>query len=107
MDQRVLQPPGWPRPRGYANGIVASGETIFLAGQIGWDAEGRFAAGMAGQVRQALANIVTLLTEAVALRVLAHDPQRAGDAERYLCNTSEVLYVAWQNARVKGVVGHM
>ena len=66
MDQRVLQPPGWPRPRGYANGIVASGETIFLAGQIGWDAEGRFADGMTGQVRQALANIVTLLTEAGA-----------------------------------------
>ena len=66
MDQRVLQPPGWPRPRGYANGIVASGETIFLAGQIGWDAEGRFAAGMVGQVQQALANIVTLLTEAGA-----------------------------------------
>jgi enamine deaminase RidA (YjgF/YER057c/UK114 family) len=66
MSERVLQPPGWPRPRGYANGIVASGDTIFLAGQIGWDAEGRFAAGMVGQVQQALANIVTLLTEAGA-----------------------------------------
>ena len=40
--QRVLQPPSWPRPRGYANGIVAGGETIFLAGQVGWDAQGRF-----------------------------------------------------------------
>ncbi|HEY2620659.1 MAG TPA: RidA family protein [Acetobacteraceae bacterium] len=64
--QRVLQPPSWGRPRGYANGIVAVGETIFLAGQIGWDSEGRFAAGLAGQVGQALSNIVTLLAEAGA-----------------------------------------
>jgi enamine deaminase RidA (YjgF/YER057c/UK114 family) len=65
-NQRVLQPSSWPRPRGYANGIVAGGETVFLAGQIGWDAEGRFAAGLADQVGQALANIVTLLAEAGA-----------------------------------------
>jgi enamine deaminase RidA (YjgF/YER057c/UK114 family) len=64
--QRVLQPPGWPRPRGYANGIIVDGEAIFLAGQIGWDAQGHFADGMARQVRQALANIVTLLAEAGA-----------------------------------------
>jgi enamine deaminase RidA (YjgF/YER057c/UK114 family) len=64
--QRVLQPPGWPRLRGYANGIAADGEAIFLAGQIGWDAQGRFADGVTGQVRQALANIVTLLAEAGA-----------------------------------------
>jgi enamine deaminase RidA (YjgF/YER057c/UK114 family) len=64
--QRVLQPPSWGRPRGYANGIVAAGETIFLAGQIGWDAQGRFAEGLADQVGQALVNIVTLLVEAGA-----------------------------------------
>jgi enamine deaminase RidA (YjgF/YER057c/UK114 family) len=64
--QRVLQPATWPRPRGYANGIAVRGETIFLAGQIGWDAEGRFAAGLASQVGQALTNIVTLLAEAGA-----------------------------------------
>jgi enamine deaminase RidA (YjgF/YER057c/UK114 family) len=63
---RVLQPSGWPRPRGYANGIAANGETIFLAGQIGWDAQGRFAEGLANQVGQALSNIVTLLAEAGA-----------------------------------------
>ncbi|HEX4172694.1 MAG TPA: RidA family protein [Acetobacteraceae bacterium] len=61
--QRVLQPPSWPRPSGYANGIAATGETIFLAGQIGWDVERRFANGLADQVRQALENIVTLLAE--------------------------------------------
>ncbi len=64
--QRILQPLSWPRPRGYANGIAAAGETIFLAGQIGWDADGRFAEGLAAQVKQALANIVTLLAEAAA-----------------------------------------
>src|SRR5262249_225340 len=64
--QRVLQPPGWPRPRGYANGIIADGQAIFLAGQTGGAAQGHFAEGMAGQVRQALANIVALLTEAGA-----------------------------------------
>jgi len=64
--QRVLQPADWPRPRGYANGIVATGETIFLAGQIGWDARGGFAEGIAAQVGQALRNIATLLAEAGA-----------------------------------------
>jgi enamine deaminase RidA (YjgF/YER057c/UK114 family) len=47
----VLQPGAWPRPLGYSNGIVAAGPTIFLAGQIGWDATtGRVAAGLAAQV---------------------------------------------------------
>ena len=62
----MLQPATWARPRGYANGIVADGKTIFLAGQIGWDADGKFAEGLAAQVGQALTNIVTLLAEARA-----------------------------------------
>ena len=56
--QRILLPDGWPAPKGYANGIVAKGTQIFLGGQIGWDEKGRFADGFAGQVRQALDNIV-------------------------------------------------
>jgi enamine deaminase RidA (YjgF/YER057c/UK114 family) len=63
---RRLQPPGWPPPRGYANGIEASGRLVFVGGQIGWDATGAFAADLPGQVRQALANIVTVLAEAGA-----------------------------------------
>jgi enamine deaminase RidA (YjgF/YER057c/UK114 family) len=64
---RVLQPAGWPRPSGYSNGIVANGPTVFLAGQIGWDAvTGRFAEGMAAQVEQTLRNIVSILAEAGA-----------------------------------------
>ena len=64
--QRVLQPASWRRPRGYANGIVAAGQTIFLAGQVGWDTQGRFAEGLANQVGQALGNVVALLAEAGA-----------------------------------------
>jgi enamine deaminase RidA (YjgF/YER057c/UK114 family) len=62
-----LQPPGWPRPRGYSNGVAADGRLVFVAGQIGWDATGAFpAADMAGQVRQALLNVVAVLAEAGA-----------------------------------------
>ena len=61
---RVLLPEGWPKPSGYSNGIVADGQTIFLGGQIGWDAQGKFAEGLAAQVGQAMANIVDVLTVA-------------------------------------------
>jgi enamine deaminase RidA (YjgF/YER057c/UK114 family) len=64
---RVLQPPGWPRPRGYANGVAAPGDgtLVFVAGQIGWDASGSFpAADLVGQTRQALANVLAVLAEA-------------------------------------------
>jgi enamine deaminase RidA (YjgF/YER057c/UK114 family) len=62
---QVLLPPGWPRPRGYANGVVAQGRQVFIAGMIGWDAEGRFHSDdFAAQTRQALANIVAVLSEA-------------------------------------------
>ena len=64
MTLAVLQPPGWPRPKGYANGMVGSGRFVLVAGQIGWDAEGRFAAGLAAQVGQALRNILAVLAEA-------------------------------------------
>jgi enamine deaminase RidA (YjgF/YER057c/UK114 family) len=64
---QLLQPAGWPRPKGYANGVVARGRQVYLAGQIGWDETGRFPdQSLAGQVRQALQNIVVLLTEAGA-----------------------------------------
>lgn len=60
---QVLLPPGWPRPRGYANGVTARGRMVFVAGMIGWDAHGVFHTDdMAGQVRQALQNIVDVLT---------------------------------------------
>lgn len=61
----VLQPPGWAQPRGYANGIVAAGRVVFIAGQVGWNADGVFETDdFVGQVRQALVNVVAVLAEA-------------------------------------------
>jgi len=67
-DDRLLRPAGWPRPSGYSDGVMASGKLVVLAGQIGWDpVTASFQSDdMAAQVRQALANIVTLLAEAGA-----------------------------------------
>ncbi|MDP9106741.1 MAG: RidA family protein [Candidatus Eremiobacteraeota bacterium] len=63
----ILQPPGWPRPKGFSCGVSTAGTMIFVSGQIGWDEHGRFpAADIAGQVRQALRNVVTVLAEAGA-----------------------------------------
>jgi enamine deaminase RidA (YjgF/YER057c/UK114 family) len=64
---KVLQPADWARPRGYANGVIARGQTVFVAGMIGWDAQCKFHTDdFAGQVRQALHNIVVVLNEAGA-----------------------------------------
>lgn len=64
---QILQPAGWARPRGYSNGVAASGRQVFVAGQIGWDAQGVFQAhDLVGQTRQALRNVVAVLAEAGA-----------------------------------------
>ena len=61
---RALLPPGWPRPRGYSNGISARGRMIFTSGVVGWNAEERFETDdLAGQLRQVLANILAILSE--------------------------------------------
>lgn len=63
----ILQPPGWPRPKGYSNGAKVRGQMVFVAGMIGWDADERFpSADTAGQVRQALQNVRAVLDEAGA-----------------------------------------
>jgi enamine deaminase RidA (YjgF/YER057c/UK114 family) len=60
-----LHPKGWKEPKGFANGIVARGRLVFLAGQIGWNAEQKFdSEDFIAQTRQALANIVALVAEA-------------------------------------------
>ena len=61
-----LQPPGWPEPRGYANGIAApDGQLVFVAGQIGWDETGAFPdADLPRQVRRTLGNVLAVLAEA-------------------------------------------
>jgi enamine deaminase RidA (YjgF/YER057c/UK114 family) len=64
---QVLQPPGWARPRGYANGVAVRGRQVYVAGMIGWDGQGQFHSDeMAGQARQALHNVVAVLAEAGA-----------------------------------------
>jgi enamine deaminase RidA (YjgF/YER057c/UK114 family) len=64
---KILQPRGWKRPNGYANGVVAAGTMVFVAGQVGWNARGEFETDdLVGQVRQALANANAVLAEAGA-----------------------------------------
>ena len=65
---KTLLPPGWPRPKGYSNGIAASGRFVFTGGVVGWDAEERFTeATVAGQFAQCLRNIVAILGEGRAV----------------------------------------
>ena len=64
---QTLLPPGWPRPRGYANGLSTRGRMVFVAGTVGWDAQEHFPADdLPGQVRQALTNILAVLAEGSA-----------------------------------------
>jgi enamine deaminase RidA (YjgF/YER057c/UK114 family) len=63
--KQALLPHGWVKPRGYANGVAARGTQVFIAGQIGWDAESRFQSdNFAEQAKQALANVVAVLAVA-------------------------------------------
>ena len=63
----ILQPEGWAKPSGYANGVAARGRTVFVGGQVGWTGQGKFETDdFVGQVRQTLANIVAILAEAGA-----------------------------------------
>ena len=83
---QVLQPPGWPRPKGYANGVAALGRQVFVAGQIGWDADGRFASTrLADQARTALANVLAVLHEAGA------GPQHITRMTWYVTSKAEYL----------------
>ena len=60
----ILQPPGWARPKGFSNGIAATGKLVFVAGQVGWTGEGKWEArDFAGQFRQALKNIIEILRQ--------------------------------------------
>ena len=62
---KVVLPEGWPRPKGYANGVVAQGRMLFIAGMIGWDAQGVFHSDdFAVLARQALENVADVLREA-------------------------------------------
>ncbi len=63
---QVLNPEGWPRPRGYSNGVAGEGRQVFVAGQVGATPAGDFAPDFAGQFRRVLENTVAVLAEAGA-----------------------------------------
>ena len=89
---RTLQPDGWPRPSGYANGIAAEGRMVFVAGQIGWDATQTFQSDdFVEQVRQALENILAVLAEAEAgSSHVARMVWYVTDKREYLARLAEV-----------------
>jgi len=97
---QVLQPPGWPRARGYSNGIAARGRLVFVAGEIGWDpvTERVVSPDFAAQFRQALANIVAILAEAGARpEHIARMTWFITDRDAYLAALREVGQ-AWRGA---------
>ena len=63
-DLTILQPPNWPVPRGYSNGIAGTGRVVMIGGQIGWDEDGKFPLGFVAQAAQALRNVLAVLHEA-------------------------------------------
>jgi enamine deaminase RidA (YjgF/YER057c/UK114 family) len=88
---RVLQPQGWPRPKGYANGIAAEGRMVFTSGIVGWDQAGNFPAGFLPQVRQALMNVRGILAEAEAgPKDLVRLTWYVVDVEMYLSSPKEL-----------------
>jgi enamine deaminase RidA (YjgF/YER057c/UK114 family) len=86
-----LQPPGWPSPRGYANGMAAQGRLVVTGGVVGWDSDGRFAADFPGQTRQALENIAAIIAEGGATpRHLVRLTWYVVDIEEYLGHRKEI-----------------
>jgi enamine deaminase RidA (YjgF/YER057c/UK114 family) len=84
---QILQPSGWPAPRGYANGMAADGRLVVTGGVIGWDAQGHLAAGFVAQVRQTLGNISAILAEGGARpEHLVRLTWYVVDMEEYLAN---------------------
>ncbi|MBR0833271.1 RidA family protein [Bradyrhizobium manausense] len=88
---QVLQPSGWPMPKGYANGMAAEGRFVVTGGVIGWDAEERLADGFVAQVRQTLSNIAEILAEAGARpEHLVRLTWYVVDLDEYLTNLKEL-----------------
>ena len=88
----TILPKGWRRPKGYANGVAARGRIIFVAGQIGWNAEKKFETDdFPGQVRQALANVRAVLEAGGATPAhLTRMTWYVTDKHEYLANLSAV-----------------
>jgi enamine deaminase RidA (YjgF/YER057c/UK114 family) len=83
---RIVQPEGWPRPRGYANGVLAEGRLLFISGQVAWDEQERFVSDdIVEQVRQALKNTLTMLAAGGA------KPEHVARMTWYLTDKREYL----------------
>lgn len=88
---QVLQPAGWPRPKGYANGILAEGRLVVTGGVCGWDADGVFPGGFVDQARQVFGNIAAILAEAGAgPEHLVRLTWYVTDMEEYLASPREL-----------------
>ncbi|SDS67993.1 RidA family protein [Bradyrhizobium canariense] len=84
---QILQPSGWPMPKGYANGMAADGRFVVTGGIIGWDSQGHLAPGFVAQVRQTLSNISAILAEGGARpEHLVRLTWYVVDIEEYLAN---------------------
>ncbi len=89
---KIIQPPGWPRPKGYSNGIIAQGKMLFIAGQIGWDENEQFQSqDFVAQVEQTLRNTIAVLNAANAgpqhiVRMTWYITER----QEYLDNLAEI-----------------
>lgn len=90
--REILQPEGWPRPKGYANGIAATGTTVYTAGVVGWNEDEKFVAkDLLGQLRQALFNTISILKEADATpENIVRMTWYITDKEEYVNNLEEV-----------------
>jgi enamine deaminase RidA (YjgF/YER057c/UK114 family) len=101
MNTKTLQPAEWARPKGYANGMTARGEMIFISGQIGWDVHGQFNSdNLSGQVAQALRNIVRVLQEGRA------EPRHLVRLTWYVLSRDAYLYEAREiGAAYREIIG--
>jgi len=88
---QILQPSGWPAPKGYANGIAAEGRIVVTGGVIGWDEQERLAKGFVAQVRQTLSNIAAILAAGEARpEHLVRLTWYVVDMDEYLSNLKEL-----------------
>jgi enamine deaminase RidA (YjgF/YER057c/UK114 family) len=100
--KQALLPEGWPRPKGYANGVAASGRQLFIAGMIGWDSQGIFHSDdFAAQSRQALIHIVAVLAAGGA------KPQHITRMTWYVTDKREYLHALPAiGAAFRELIGH-
>lgn len=88
---QVLQPDGWPPPKGYANGVAATGRMVFTGGLVGWDASGKFPDGFVAQVRQTLLNTrAVLATAGAGPEHMVRMTWYVRDMDAYLASLKEV-----------------